>query len=135
MSLPLEDTIMSEIGLGNHYHWFNGSSSCRGIRIDAARRLSAAIQAAHDRGDPIAPPSKSLCALVQRIATVEAGDSKLTDTWQACSEAIRAHMEKHAGNRSAIAWMRSYLRTRHAGRLRLSRYYVLPDGTLVGGER
>lgn len=99
MSLPLEDTIMREIGLGNYPNWYNGSGSCSYIRKAAARQLAAAIQKHHDVGEPIMPPNQKLIDLVIEYA-LGADDSEysLTRTWEIASDAIRAHMSAHATN-------------------------------------
>lgn len=100
MSLPMEDEIMREIGLGNHYSWFNGSGSCGGIRKAAARRLPDAL-----RAHGIAP-HMPLLRLLERVAEQEGQNGRdyqyvLTKTWQACSTVIRAHMDGDA-NRAQV---------------------------------
>lgn len=99
MSLLLEDTIMREIGLGNHYSWFNGSGSCAGIRRDAIRRLPEALRS-HDL-----TPHPALLRVLERVADQEGqydrdgGRYVLTKTWQATATAIRAHMD---GNPASV---------------------------------
>ena len=86
---------MEEIGLGNHYTWFNGSPSSRNIRIEAADKLFSAIQKHHDNGDEIASPKNNLINTVKDIA--EIGDSDnytLTRTWQAASYVIAEHIHQ-----------------------------------------
>lgn len=95
MALELESKIMSEIGLGNHYNWYNGSGSCRYIRIEAANKLFGTIQKHHDNGEEIASPENSLINIVKHIA--EDGDSDdyiLTKTWQAASYVIAEHIHR-----------------------------------------
>ena len=95
MILELESKIMEEIGLGNHYQWFNGSPSCRSIRIEAANRLSNIIQKHHNNGEEIAPPKTNLFITLMDIA--EEGDSDvyvLTKTWQAASYIIAEHIHQ-----------------------------------------
>lgn len=92
MSLPTEDEIMREIGLGNHYSWFNGSGSCAGIRKAAVRKLPEVLRA-HDL-----TPHLQLVRVLERVAESEGQNGQdylyvLTKTWQACSTAIRAHMD------------------------------------------
>lgn len=91
MSVPTEDGVMSSIGLGNHYTWFNGSSSCAGIRRAAADKLADALTAAG------LTPIPGLIDLVKRVADAEdptAFDDMccLTTTWQCAADVIRAHM-------------------------------------------
>ena len=88
MSLPVEDQIMRDIGFAQHYNWFNGSYSCEGIRRAAVEQLPAALRK-HGL-----TPSKQLMRTLERIAA-EADEERfvLTKTWQACADAIRAHME------------------------------------------
>lgn len=93
MSLPLEDTIMRDIGFGNHFYWYNGSSSCRWIRQEAARQLPDAIRTQHQKGEKVVAPVNALIHLVQTVANWERGDATLTITWQIASDVIRAHME------------------------------------------
>ena len=95
MALELETQIMEEIGLGNHYNWYNGSGSCRFIRIDAADKLFSTIQKHHDNGEEIAPPKNNLINTVKHIA--EIGDSDnytLTKTYQAASYVIAEHIHQ-----------------------------------------
>lgn len=95
MALELEVKIMSEIGLGNSYKWYNGSGSCRYIRIEAANKLFDVIQKHHDDGEEIASPENNLINIVKRIA--ESGDSDnyiLTKTWQAASYVIAEHIHR-----------------------------------------
>lgn len=91
MSLPEEDQIMSEIGLGSHYHWYNGSGSCRSIRITAAERLAAALVR---HGYQVDERFTRLLLDVARSRDPEASDDDccLTTTWQVASEVIRAHI-------------------------------------------
>lgn len=90
MALPLETTIMAEIGLHTHYNWFNGSS-CRHIRITAAERLPKEIQKHHDKGDLIAAPIPSLMSLAKRAAERCDDTYSLTRTWQIMADVIQAH--------------------------------------------
>jgi hypothetical protein len=84
---------MEEIGLHAHYTWYNGSGSCRYIRVEAAEKLSDVIQKHHDNGEEIASPKNSLINTLKHIA--ENGDSDdfvLTKTWQAASYIIAEHI-------------------------------------------
>ena len=95
MALELETKIMGEIGLGNHYNWYNGSGSCRYIRIVAANRLHSTIQKYHDRGEEIAPPHNLLISMVKDIAeNVDSDAYTLTKTWQAASYVIAEHIHQ-----------------------------------------
>lgn len=93
MALPTETEIMREIGLGNHYTWFNGSGSCRGIRNAVADRLVSVLRERRAAGEDIAAVNPRLIALVRRAAMTDKGDYVLTTTWQVASDVIRAHLE------------------------------------------
>lgn len=92
MALELESEIMAQIGLGQHYTWFNGSGSCYGIRNKAIRLLPVRIRAAKRRGEKIAMPPKNLLDMLVEVSRREQGDYVLTKTWQALSDAIRTCM-------------------------------------------
>ena len=94
MALPLEQTIMNEIGLGAHYNWLNGSGSCKYIRHQAADKLAAAIQKHADAGEDIVPPDDALINEVQSISRqIEASNTyTLTAVWIAASYAVAAHI-------------------------------------------
>jgi hypothetical protein len=103
MALELEDTIMTEIGLGNHYNWFNGSGSCRYLRIESASRLESTIKKHADAGDKIAQPDNKLINLAIAVAGSLRldRDYELTRTWEVCSYIIAAHIHE-AGRPGAI---------------------------------
>jgi hypothetical protein len=111
MALELESTIMREIGFGQHYTWHNGSGGCGGTRRAALKRLPVALQAHHDAGEAIAPPNHPLLTFLDLIELHEEADYlySLTKTWQASSDAIRAHMEAGARPDEAAALFASYL--------------------------
>ena len=92
MAVQLESQIMSRIGLGNHYNWYNGSDSCRPYRDSAVMKLTDAIQAAHDAGEHICPPQDDLIKLARRARGLDSVDCTLTHTWQACSNVIAVHI-------------------------------------------
>ena len=95
MALELETQIMEEIGLGNHYNWYNGSGSCRYIRNEATNKLFSVIQKHHDNGEEIALPKNNLINTVKHIA--EIGDSDnytLTKTYQVVSYVIAEHIHQ-----------------------------------------
>jgi hypothetical protein len=107
MAMELESKIMTEIGLGNHYSWYNGSTSCRSIRIEAANKLFNIIQKHHNNNEEIAIPEQSLINILKIIA--EEGDSdeySLTNTWQAASYiiAVHIHQTKTEENERNIAY-------------------------------
>jgi hypothetical protein len=95
MALELESEIMNEIGLGQHYNWYNGSGSCQYIRQEAANRVAPAIQKYHEAGEPIAQPDEDLVAILKRVAAI--GDNSqysLTKTWKAASYVIAEHIHQ-----------------------------------------
>ncbi len=107
--MPLEETVMREIGLGNHYNWYNGSGSCRYIRQKAADTLSDVIQKHHDNGEAIAPPDTALIQVLKRVASVgDDSDYSLTKTWQAASYIIAEHI--HMANSDEVQRRESYER-------------------------
>lgn len=91
MAMQLESEIMSAIGLGNHYNWYNGSGSCAGIARAAARELPAALRARD------LEPDQQLVDLVAAVAANEPRDSTLTRTWQCAADVIQAHIHFAAG--------------------------------------
>ena len=114
MTMPLEETIMSEIGLGANYQWFNGSGSCRYLRQKAAEKLADAIQKHLDAGEEIAPPDTELVALVKRVAQVgDQSEYELTKTWQAASYVIAEHIHQARGSeenrREAYERLKQYI--------------------------
>lgn len=92
MALELESEIMREIGLGNHYSWFNGSGSCRGFARAAASKIEPAIEKHHAAGEQIAAPVRALIVLVDDSLRINGSDYSLTKTWQVASDVIRAHI-------------------------------------------
>lgn len=90
---------MAEIGLGTHYLDHNGIGTCKNIRLNASKLLSAAIDKHHksDMGS-IAKPKESLINLVQLVAKNESPDQILTHTWGIASEVIATHI--HAAHLS-----------------------------------
>jgi len=95
MAMPLEETIMREIGLGANYNWFNGSGSCRYIRQTAADKLASVIQKHQEAGEEIAAPDNHLVAVLKRVAQIgDESDYSLTRTWQAASYVIAEHIRQ-----------------------------------------
>jgi hypothetical protein len=95
MAMKLESEIMTEIGLGNHYSWYNGSASCRSIQIKAANKLFNIIQKHHNNNEEIATPEQSLINILKIIA--EEGDLDnytLTNTRQSVSYIIAVHINQ-----------------------------------------
>jgi hypothetical protein len=91
MALPLESEIMSRIGLGAHYNWFNGSGSCRHIRGQAVKDLEHVLSE-YARENKTAAPNSKCFELLNKIQSHEEDSYTLTKTWQACSDVIYAHI-------------------------------------------
>ena len=105
MSLPLEDEIMEEIGLGRHYYWYNGSGSCIHIRQAAVDKLYRVLLARWQAGEPVAFPNLDQVELAHQAATiVDREDYTLTLTWQACANVIRWHMAQWHLDRAGKKW-------------------------------
>jgi glutamate synthase domain-containing protein 2 len=96
MAMELESTIMAEIGLGNHYTYYNGSETCAYTRKVAAEKLSKAIENHHKKDkNSIAKPDENLVGLVKEVA--ECGDEHsydLTKTWVVASYVIAEHIHQ-----------------------------------------
>lgn len=92
MALPLETTIMREIGLGMHYAWFNGSMSCSYIAKEAARKLTEAISSPFVEWEEIVSPDHQLMHLAEQSACWDEQEYILTKAWQVISEIISAHI-------------------------------------------
>lgn len=123
MAIELESKIMEEIGLGNHYSWYNGSASCRNVRIAAANRLSDAIQKHHNNNEEIAIPEPFLIGILRIVA--EEGDSDnyvLTNTWQVASYIIATHIHQaktdETERRVAYNDLREYLKTKYLNNIK-----------------
>lgn len=127
MALELETQIMMEIGLGNHYSWYNGSPSCRYIRIQATKRLAEKIQIHHDRGEEIAAPNYNLICTLRSIAD-EGEDSELTKTWEMASYIIAEHI--HQANipqeekKKAFERLNEYLREHYISKETKDKVYM-----------
>lgn len=93
MALELEQTIMREIGLGNHYTWFNGSGSCAGIARQAVQSL---VSVAKKHNLSINSQWMAHCHKAVRVDTCS-GNYTLTNTWIACSYAIQDATYRAAG--------------------------------------
>jgi hypothetical protein len=91
MALELEEKIMSKIGLGMNYRWFNGSGSCRYLANNAVELLPSALS---EEGLTLSNAWKSRCEEALSKDLREGGIYSLTSTWQACSNAIRDAMER-----------------------------------------
>ena len=99
MALELESVIMKEIGLGQHFNWYNGSGSCRGIRQEAANKVTEVIQKYHDAGESIALPDRDLIETLKQVALFgDTGEYSLTKTWEVASYVIAEHI--HQANAS-----------------------------------
>jgi hypothetical protein len=93
MAIQLENTIMAEIGLSNHYHFYNGSGTCANLRTEAARKLPEVLKKYRQKGENVSEPDLRLCKLLTKIAQEsESSPSSLTNTWQAASEIIARHI-------------------------------------------
>lgn len=92
MAVQLEQDIMREIGLGQHYNYFNSSGSCEYIRKRAARELPDVLRRYRADGKEVAPPNDKLCSLLERVAGSEESRYTLTNTWCAASYVIQAHL-------------------------------------------
>jgi hypothetical protein len=96
MATELEQKLMSEIGLGCHYGFYNGSGSCRGIREKAVRLLPEVIRQAHEEGKETALPDQRLIDLAVLATHCENHEElDLTKTWQVCSTVLQIHCQLH----------------------------------------
>jgi len=86
MAVELEETIMREIGLGQHYSWFNGSGSCGGIAREAVDRLAGTME---KHGLTLSPQWFAHCKKAIGVDMFGGGIYSLTNTWVACSYAIQ----------------------------------------------
>jgi hypothetical protein len=96
MAVELEQTIMSEIGLGSHYNYFNGSGSCGYIRDAAIRKLPGV---AKKHGLSI---SSAWMQHLEEASQADAFDSNnysLTNVWVGCSYAIEDAIYRSAGDK------------------------------------
>lgn len=109
MALPLETTIMNEIGLGAHFSYYNGSGSCEHIRQQAAQKLASAIQKHHDAGEAIVPSDPTLMGIMQRATRWDPDRYTLTAAWQVASNVIAAHIHAHH-DEGELQRMANYLR-------------------------
>lgn len=112
MALPLESEVMRDIGLGNHYNWFNGSGSCGGIARAAAEKIGEAIKRRHRAGEEIAAPVPALIVLVTESLRKNGSDYSLTKTWQVASDVIQTHIHlAHANDaKQMVAQMERSIR-------------------------
>jgi len=118
MALELETIIMEEIGLGNHYHWYNGSGSCMHIRIQATDKLAEAIQTHAKVENAIAMPDKSLIQFAKNVAGSSLDSPyELTRTWEVCSYVIAAHIHE-AESPGAIQHTLQYLQNNERFRVK-----------------
>lgn len=98
MAVELEQTVMREIGLGQHYSWFNGSGSCQYIRREAVDKLPATAQ---KHGLTIAPAWLKHCRTANQVDQVNGSQYSLTNTWVACSYAIQDAIYRSEGGEDA----------------------------------
>lgn len=86
MAVELEQTVMMEIGLGNHYGWFNGSGSCGYIRADAVNKFQSVAQ---KHGLSISSAWLKRCHEAITVDECDGQKYSLTNTWITCSYAIQ----------------------------------------------
>ena len=98
MAVELEQTVMREIGLGNHYSWFNGSGSCEYIRRDAVQHL---LEKAATHGLTISPEWLKYCKIALQVDAINSGRWGLTNVWIVCSYAIQDAIYRKEGGENA----------------------------------
>src|SRR3989344_6606488 len=118
MALELEEEIMREIGLGQHYSFYNGSGSCEPIRRTAVSRLKDIINKKRSEGKKIAPPNLGLIKILEDINKFgEESQYSLTNTWHAISYVIAEHIHqaksKAQEREEAYDRMSKYLKNRY----------------------
>lgn len=94
MALPLEQEVMADIGLGQHYSWFNGSGSCQYTRNKAIELLP---EKARDKGLQISDKWLAHCKTASLVDQHNAGVYSLTNVWIACSYAIADAIHREDG--------------------------------------
>lgn len=97
MTVELEQTVMREIGLGNHYNLFNGSGWCLYIRRSAVDKLPSIAQ---KHGLTISPDWLKYCRAANQVDQVN-DQYSLTNTWVACSYAIEDAIYRSDGGEDA----------------------------------
>lgn len=110
MAMELESQIMAEIGLAQHFNWFNGSGSCAGIRRKAVELLPKVIRKHIKAKEKIRVPTSRMMSLLRNVADM--GDESmysLTKTWQACSEVIAACIHAGHGDKEIVAHIEQYI--------------------------
>lgn len=98
MAFELESKVMEEVGLGQHYSWFNGSGSCRYIRNAAIDKLA---QVASKNGLTVSEKWLAHCRLASRVDECGNSQYRLTNVWIACSYAIQDAICRKEGGESA----------------------------------
>ena len=86
MAVPLEQEVMSLIGLGSHYTYFNGSGSCRYIARNAVDKLAGAMES---KSLSISSSWKRHCKKALEVDQFDGNGYSLTNTWISCSYAIQ----------------------------------------------
>lgn len=94
MAVELEEKVMREIGLGNHYSWFNGSGSCGYIRRDAVANLQEIMA---KNGLSLSKAWFSHCTKALNVDMIDGRNYTLTNTWVACSYAIQDAIYRKEG--------------------------------------
>jgi len=98
MAVDLEQTVMREIGLGQHYSWSNGSGSCQYIRRKAVLELQPIAQ---NHGLSISPAWLKHCQIANQVDQVNGRQYSLTNTWVSCSYAIQDAIYRNEGGEDA----------------------------------
>lgn len=92
MALSEESEIMAAIGFHSHYSWYNGSGSCRHIRIAASHKLDVELRRRGMTANP------KMLRILERVAhSGEDSDYMLTNTWVCASYIIQAHIHRANG--------------------------------------
>jgi len=96
MAVELEEKVMREIGLGNHYGWFNGSGSCAHIARNAVDKLASAMK---ENGLSLSKKWEKHCRKANQVDQFDGGNYSLTNTWIACSYAIEDGIYRSEGGK------------------------------------
>ena len=86
MAVDLEQKVMRQIGLGQHYSWYNGSGSCQYIRDEAIQRLP---DAAKENGLDVSNAWLAHLRTASQVDSVNSGKYGLTNVWISCSYAVQ----------------------------------------------
>lgn len=90
---PLHDEIMKEIGFSKDLNYYNGSSSCKNLRISSANALKKALSKFHQEGKEVISPVYELIDCVVEMAQKPYQyEHFITDHWKNISDVIKAHI-------------------------------------------